>query len=82
MSNTWHLIMLIYLYFKNKIVASESEADNPKRIENTEKPFCIRFCLQWVIGDTHGPTFAYRDYPYQCAVAYGSNCSDQGNSGD
>lgn len=76
--NSQTFLGLIYLYFKDKIVASESEGDYPKRIENIEKPSRVEFCILWlwIIGDGHGPSFAYRDHPYDSAIVNGSDCSD------
>lgn len=49
--------IITYLYFKDKIVASESEGDYPQSIQNADKPFSVGICVHWIVRDAHGPSF-------------------------
>lgn len=72
-----------YLYLKQNIVTSESEDNDSNGIQNITDLIHSRTMAQRrSVGNTVGPTLLNREEPEEGAVGYGSDGTDERDSGE
>ena len=71
----------MYLDLKNEIVASESEGNDPKSIEEFENPSDLGVRSHRIVRHVGKPALGHGHRPYHGAVGNGGDGSNEGHSG-